>query len=681
MTRQKSFLSRGVAAFACFVLAITVSRCGKISDILQKVPTEIPNADRFLEEKPAITTSLKDGVTEVPFLDDFNPQRFLPLTRLKRGPHNGFLMSRPGLFEFEARSYCLNAGTYAPTKGDGYVYAPLAGPRAAVIRTLAQNSVDHPEIPQRDVQALIWAILARSKISETSRNIRAAAAKLLSPQDIRDLNGDALGTVSRDILERAVQKLPSAPRQIIENQARLREMLSKASASYEDLEKVAILTGVHEPGEGSREVPRGRWSYHPDGYFVRYLPSGYSRMRMELAVPPPFTIERDAKGRIAAISDNIGNRIESDYDDSVNPVAIQGDPNVRGYAFRAIRFVRPYPMGPEFVKVQRAEWKNVGWTLVGQSSGKGNVESPPAQFPGLKQRYQEAVALDGEVAGVVEGVMKLRGAKDGQAGSKRTGQEVADLGHYAAALKSALGESIKGKEEWILDHALLGKLAWQRSFCELAGVKRTYGVREQSLMAASANSDGYSSGQSDDPCDEPPRDPADSPEQDPSDGAANPGNTAGQRLLPSAAGADPGKKDKDCSDAQAVKKELEDILDAFTNTQPKPGEKGFDYKNRVQKQFGWGDPGGAKAPMETHIQCVIMVNNEAYYRSKPDVIRQADCAHEKVHQAKCRWARDHAAGGYEAWMSDAQNYQQNEKDAYQAGIQELDNWLKKNGCK
>jgi hypothetical protein len=62
------------------------------------------------------------------------------------------------------------------------------------------------------------------------------------------------------------------------------------------------------------------------------------------------------------------------------------------------------------------------------------------------------------------------------------------------------------------------------------------------------------------------------------------------------------------------------------------------------------------------------------------VVRAADCAHERVHQATCRWARDHATGGFEGWLQNPNNYRQNELDAYAAGIKVLEDWMKDNGC-
>jgi hypothetical protein len=46
-----------------------------------------------------------------------------------------------------------------------------------------------------------------------------------------------------------------------------------------------VLAGMAGVGEGSRDVPAGRWSLHPDGYYVRYLPRGYSYTVTQVWVP------------------------------------------------------------------------------------------------------------------------------------------------------------------------------------------------------------------------------------------------------------------------------------------------------------------------------------------------------------------------------------------------------------
>jgi hypothetical protein len=73
-------------------------------------------------------------------------------------------------------------------------------------------------------------------------------------------------------------------RQIAEAEQSLRSMLT-SGGSFSDMERVAVLAGMAPRGPGSVDVPSGRWSAHPDGYMIRYIPSGYSTTRVELYVP------------------------------------------------------------------------------------------------------------------------------------------------------------------------------------------------------------------------------------------------------------------------------------------------------------------------------------------------------------------------------------------------------------
>jgi hypothetical protein len=142
----------------------------------------------------------------------------------------------------------------------------------------------HPEIPQHDIQVLLWAIIARAKFETLQPNLRVVAAQLLTPAQILTLNRGAL-ELAGPVLERAMQSLPEPAQQLLRAESELREKLASTSATFEDMERVAVLAGMAPRGAGSRDVPRGRWSRHPDGYYVRYLPSGYSSTRLEIWVP------------------------------------------------------------------------------------------------------------------------------------------------------------------------------------------------------------------------------------------------------------------------------------------------------------------------------------------------------------------------------------------------------------
>ena len=108
---------------------------------------KIPGLDDILKKEPPVTTSLEDAVTEVPFLDDYNPKVAMPMSMLPRTTEGGFILEEPGNYIFEAQSYCLKAGSYAPGQGrggNGYLYAPQKGPQADIVRNILERSFAHP---------------------------------------------------------------------------------------------------------------------------------------------------------------------------------------------------------------------------------------------------------------------------------------------------------------------------------------------------------------------------------------------------------------------------------------------------------------------------------------------------------------------------------------------------------
>jgi hypothetical protein len=150
--------------------------------------------------------------------------------------------------------------------------------------SIVRNSVQHPEIPQHDIQVLLWAIIARSKFEDLQPQLKLTAAKLLTPKQIASLNRNATNFLPSPIMSQIKSSLPPLIQQIVEAENQLRGMLSSANASYEQMERVAVLTGVAPMGEGSREIPTGRWYLHPDGYYIRYIPSGYTNTNVEIWV-------------------------------------------------------------------------------------------------------------------------------------------------------------------------------------------------------------------------------------------------------------------------------------------------------------------------------------------------------------------------------------------------------------
>ncbi len=244
---------------------------------------QIPGVDQLFRKGPAITTSLPDCKWEA---KDFNES--VPtagdLFTLESQNQAGWVL-REGSWTGTVASYCLKAGTHGPGGGDGYLYAPPRGPYENAVISIAQNSVKETSIPQSTVQTLLWALIARTKFLDLPRELQAAAAKLLTTKQLSDLNGGALGILTDERLGGAIIKEPPIVRQVMEAENRLRRLLVNPASSFRELEAIAVLTGEVPWGAGSREIPSGRWSLHPDGYYVKYMPQGYSTTDVTVFVP------------------------------------------------------------------------------------------------------------------------------------------------------------------------------------------------------------------------------------------------------------------------------------------------------------------------------------------------------------------------------------------------------------
>jgi len=266
-------LSSASSAFAQF---------GGLGGVTDKLKSKAPN---LLGGKAPITTSLSDAKWGDATKDGFTPRESeRSLMTLQRTPNGGFVL-QAGSYSLQTQSYCLKAGTHGPGGGDGYLYAPPKGPAEDAVMTIVRNSVNHPEIDQREIQQLLWAIIARAKFEDLTSELKATASRLLTPRQLAALNRNALDVLSGNALTDALGGVPEPLRQIAQAEAQLRQMLTTPGASFAEMERVAVLSGAAPMGEGSVGVPSGRWSLHPDGYYVRYIPSGYSSTRVEIWVP------------------------------------------------------------------------------------------------------------------------------------------------------------------------------------------------------------------------------------------------------------------------------------------------------------------------------------------------------------------------------------------------------------
>ena len=450
-----------IIALFMVMLGIGLAQFPKIK---LKIPKKIPGLKTILKSKPPLTTGIADAVTEVPFLDDFNPEFTRPMTLLPRTPKGGFVLEKPANYIFECQSYCLKAGTYAPGEGrggKGYLYAPLKGPQSDIIRNILENSYLHPEIPQRDIQVLLWAVISRTRIKSMPAKMRRTAALLLTPKELFRINGGALGLIPKKLIRKVFADLPTSVRRVMEAEAHLRSMLTRASTSYDELERVAVLQGEPPFEEGDREVPKGRWSFHPDGYFIRYFPRGYPRMLIELNLPVSIRVKRDAQCRITSISDRRGNGIKTVYNDTVEPLTISGEASLKGYVFRSLVFERVNFELENPEKKENKEWKNKGWTLLGIPTGKGQINSRVNRFSDSQKRYLWSLTHKKQVNDLFKGLITLGRFANNQRLSPDKLEEIMALGHYAVALQNAVNNGTSEEKDWLESSLNLVKMAWQ----------------------------------------------------------------------------------------------------------------------------------------------------------------------------------------------------------------------------
>jgi hypothetical protein len=308
---------------------------------------------KLFGDEPPLTTNFEDAKDGVPSLDRFNPVTFSPMAEMPRGSDGAFLIA-PGTYEFVSQSYCLKPGTYGPAAGDGYLHAGLKGPEAGVIQSILLRSADHPEVKQSDVQLLLWAIIARAKLTETPQDVRRTAAQLLTPSELAKLDGYGLKVVPDAVRKQALQNVPAPLRRILETENEMRRAFGATQTTFADVERLAVLSGEAPPDEFTGTVPARRWSYREGGYFIRYTPRGYQNTLIQLYYPQTVEIRRDAKGRIISVSTPDGG-LDASYEDagpmrfatSVGAAAVE--------RLRAARLTRPVSASTRSA--------SVGWRL------------------------------------------------------------------------------------------------------------------------------------------------------------------------------------------------------------------------------------------------------------------------------------------------------------------------------
>jgi hypothetical protein len=237
----------------------------------------------------AISTGLSDAIHLDTLTGTPEPKAFKPLTGLDRTDDGAFIL-KPGIYEAYVQSYTLDAGDVNASKPGGYFPAPIKGQKAKIVASLLKQVELHPDVPQADVQQLLFAILQNTDLEKMPPNVQQTAMRVLPHDIISKMEGatqaKALQKSLMDMLNQRLSKNQGATQQM--------NQLSDAIKQAQQETKGLVPT-FRADAEASEPIARGTWVQMPGGFYVRYLPEGFVKTRLQLMVPDVAIAQADPK--------------------------------------------------------------------------------------------------------------------------------------------------------------------------------------------------------------------------------------------------------------------------------------------------------------------------------------------------------------------------------------------------
>jgi hypothetical protein len=411
----------------------------------------------------AVTTNIRDARLTANWLQPILAKE----EALKPVPAPSFNLA-PGYYQYRLQSYCLHAGTYAPDRGDGYALAPYKGSRVNLVRAILQRSVQHPEVKQQDIQLLLWSIESGSNLNVYEPAFQARVAPVLTPAEILELNAPVGQIIDR--------LLPDSLREAASFYGSFRGQLVAAQNNFEEVQRLAVLTGIAPRGPGSLDIPEGSWSFDGNGFYVKPLPEGYTRTVLEVLRPAAFSLKRDAQGRITSFESG-GYRSEASYDDAPGRGQLSASDTQPIWRFKTLAVHGP-------VAGQDASAANTS----AANTSAANTSAVNVGFvvpPSVTAALPLAAPAGPDGAGWWERAKQLKDIKKwleeikqyretahrgAQPPSEQAIRDLTDLEHYRDGLQQALkAPNFDRKLLWLGDHLVRVRMAVAYAACALAG--------------------------------------------------------------------------------------------------------------------------------------------------------------------------------------------------------------------
>ena len=386
-------------------------------------------------------------------MDNYEPRVFSDSSDLARTASGGFVLA-PGSYRFQSASYCLKPGAYGRPGGNGYMSGKITGKLAPHLHDILANSYGRPDIHRDHIQSLIWGMIAGVKVTNMNANAQAAASALLTPQQIVAIDGpDAF--VPSDLSRTALRKMPRSVRNVFDAHERLRRAASRPDVSFDELEAIAIRGG--EAPRTDDDVPAGQWSWHPDGYYIRYDSDTYRRATADIIVPERAEILRDAIGRISELRFANGDSVVTTYADDT---PISGRKYRGVVAFPVVR-VEIRSTNPATGAVRTAIADSGGHIFFNEESIREAAAETPtlrhASFaaPILAMLWQTPIPVinidEINEANARREYYEERARRMTEPPTSEDIDDLTDMGHYSDGIEAAFGDA-SDRYEWLVDH-------------------------------------------------------------------------------------------------------------------------------------------------------------------------------------------------------------------------------------
>ena len=221
-------------------------------------------------ESPVNYNTLNSEVPAQPELvSRHQPQSLMDLPQTEYG---GFVL-KPGFYEAEFKTYCLQPGTPDPRQGDAYLQGSVTGYRKEIVESVLLNSRDKKDIDQKNIQLLLWSVVSRSDFNRLSPAVQTDAMQLLTSKQIFELKGGVMGAIKTAAYSTRALNVNSDIKRLFETSVK----------SYEAYENIAVRR------EQSKVIKQGvkydQWYKQKENYYIRYFPESYKKVRIQVYVP------------------------------------------------------------------------------------------------------------------------------------------------------------------------------------------------------------------------------------------------------------------------------------------------------------------------------------------------------------------------------------------------------------